>query len=375
MARLQSSKLSLTSYEAALALLYDGSELVQPQDIELSEAIGCIAASSVSATEPYPARDVATRDGWAVRAEEVVGASSYSPVLLSVLPPWVETGDNMPPGCNCVLDTDMVEQAGTFAQVVSEVIPGTGIRRIGQEMAKGSVMIAAGTKIRAVDLLIGRSLGLTHISVRRPLVKIINIPSAQSNSSTTQFIAQAARGAGARIDVSEASGRDVSSIANAVEAGSFDLLVMIGGTGMGRTDMTADALISRGSLRAHGIAIEPGKTSAIGRIGSCPLIALPGSWDHAFGGWLAFVSPILNKLSGFRPRPPVSLPLARKISSAPGMTEIVFLSRENESWLPLSIGDLSLENLSRADAWLAVSGDSEGCAAGTLCSAFPLRDV
>ena len=70
----------------------------------------------------------------------------------------------------------------------------------------------------------------------------------------------------------------------------------------------------------------------------------------------------------------VTLPLARKIASSVGIAEIVLLERNDGAWMPLAVGDLSLETIARADAWLAVPGGSEGFAAGTPVDAYMLRD-
>ena len=65
--------------------------------------------------------------------------------------------------------------------------------------------------------------------------------------------------------------------------------------------------------------------------------------------------------------------LARKISSSVGIADIALLKKSDGAWLPLAIGDLSLDHIVRADAWFAVPGSSEGFAAGTLVDAYMLR--
>ena len=158
------------------------------------------------------------------------------------------------------------------------------------------------------------------------------------------------------------------------DAQPCDLLVTVGGTGVGRTDATIEALASRGALLAHGIALQPGRTAAIGRIAKNPVIALPGAPDQALAGWWTLVLPVLDRLSGREKRSATPLPLARKIASSVGIAEIVLLKNAEGIWMPLATGDLSLETIARADAWLAVPGDSEGYAAGTPVNAYMLWD-
>jgi len=212
------------------------------------------------------------------------------------------------------------------------------------------------------------------VAVRRPRLRLIDIPATAGNAATAQLIAESARAAGAEIICVEAGGRDARSIATALDAEPCDLLLTIGGTGVGRSDATIEALASRGELRAPGIALRPGRTAAIGRITGCPVIALPGAPDQALAGWWTLALPALDRLSGREKRRARTFALARKIASSVGIAEIVLLKEADDAWMPIAIGELSLETIARADAWLAVPGGSEGYAAGTPVDAYMLRD-
>jgi molybdopterin molybdotransferase len=259
-------------------------------------------------------------------------------------------------------------------QVLAEAIPGQGVRRAGGDIAEGGFVIAAGRPVRALDLLVARAAGLAKLTVRRPRLRVINIPPASGQAETARLIAENARVAGASVVCAEAVGRDAASIAKAIDVGACDLIITIGGSGVGRTDTTVIALAQRGKVLAHGIALQPGRTSAVGRIGKTPVIALPGAPDQALAAWWTLGLPVLDLMSGRQQRPAITLPLARKIASSVGIAEIVLLERNDGVWMPLAVGDLSLETIARADAWLAVSGGSEGYAAGTPVDAYMLRD-
>jgi molybdopterin biosynthesis enzyme len=325
--------------------------------------------------EVCPPRDVAAGDGWALCARDLVGASSYSPLPLAAMPVWVESGDPMPEGCDCVLDADLLDHSGPLLQVVAEAMPGQGVRRRGSDIAAGKTVIAAGRRIRRVDLLSARVAGLDSINVRRPRLRLVDVPANAGVSHTALLIFELAGAAGAGTACVAASGRDAASIAEAMDASACDVLVTTGGSGVGRTDETIAALARRGEVIAHGIALQPGHTAAVGRIGNVPVIALPGAPDQALAVWWTLALPVLQRLAGLAPqRDAVTLPLARKIASHVGMTELVLLARIDGQWLPLATGELSLEAIARADAWLAVPGGSEGFAAGTPVDAYMLRD-
>jgi molybdopterin molybdotransferase len=370
MVTIQRLPASLTPLDAALdAVLHDAMP-VTSAELPLAEALRCIAAE-MPPLDAYPPHDIAGADGFALRARDLVGTSSYSPLALAASPVWVEAGAAIPDGCDCVLDSDSVDLSGPLAQVLAEAIPGQGVRRAGADIAAGSRVAEAGRRVLPRDLLIARAAGIARLRVRRPRLRIVNIP---GGTLTADLIAESGRTAGAETACITAEGRDAPSIAKALDDSACDLLLTIGGSGVGRTDATVTALCRRGELIAHGIALQPGRTAAVGRVGRTPVVVLPGAPDQAFAAWWTLALPVLDRLSGRRPRRTLNLPLARKIASGVGIAEIVLLRRKQGAWMPLAVGELSLDAIARAEAWLAVPGGAEGFAAGTAVDAYMLRE-
>jgi molybdopterin biosynthesis enzyme len=374
MIRTQPSTGALTSLDAALAALVDGLAPVSPSFLPLNRALGRIGAPMPVLVRAQPTRDTARMDGWAFRALDLAGASAYSPLLLPVVPAWVESGDAMPEGCDCVLDAGHVDCSGPMPQVFAEAAPGQGVRRSGEDMEAGRPLIAEGQRLSAADLLVARSLGVDEIAVRAPNVRVIDVAAPTGETFTARFIADCARASGVTVGDVETVARDVTSIARSLDDRTADLVILIGGTGAGRADVTGEALGACGALLAHNIALQPGRTAAIGRLDAIPVVALPGSPDQAFAAFLALVQPVLDRLSARSGRPNTILPLSRKISSTVGLAEIALLKREKGAWTPLAVGDFSLDGMRTAEAWLAVPAGSEGYAAGTPVGAWLLRD-
>lgn len=363
---------SLTPLDTALAALLRDLAPVAPANLPLTDALGCISAD-MPPLKPHPPHDIAATDGWALRANDLVGASSYSPLPLATSPAWVEAGDRMPEACDCVIDSDSVDQTGPLIQVLAEAVPGQGVRRAGGDIARGAAVVEAGRRVLPRDLLLARMAAIAELSMRRPRVRIVNIPCA-GETVTAPLIAESARTAGAEVVCVEAAGRDAMSIAKALDASGCDLLLTVGGSGVGRTDATVTALAQRGEVFAHGLALQPGRTTAVGRIGKTPVIALQGAPDQALAAWWTLALPVLDRLSGRRPRRSLTLPLARKIASGVGIAEIVLLQRNQGGWVTLAAGDLSLDAIARAEAWLVVPGGSEGFAAGAAVDGYMLRE-
>jgi molybdopterin molybdotransferase len=363
---------SLTPLEVALADLLGGLEPVPAIELPLSEALGCIAAEFPS-LKAYPSCNVAAADGWALNARDLTGASSYTPVPLRGRGHWVEAGDKLPDGCDCVIDLDSVDYSSSIFQVLTEAIPGQGVRRAGGHFADG-FRLQSGSPVRPVDIVTAQVAGLKKVKVRRPKMHLINVPSIRGEIGTAQLIQESARCAGMEVVSTKASSRDRDSISEAVGDTACDLIVTIGGSGVGRTDATMIALAQCGDVVAHGIALRPGTTSAIAKIGNVPVVALSGLTEHALAAWWTLALPALDRLSGRQPRPATVLPLARKLASSVGIAEIALLGRKDDSWIPLALGDLTFETIVSANAWLTVPGNSEGFAAATPVAAYILQE-
>lgn len=366
---------TLTPLEVALAALLDRARAVAPAELPLAEAVGCVAAEVPKLAVALPPFAVAMVDGWAMRAHDLAGASSYAPLPLAAPPVWIEAGDRVPDGCDCVIDAGGVERNGPVFQVVTEAIPGEGVRRAGADFAAGATTLAGGRPVAAADLVAARAVRRDTLSVRRPHVQVVAVPASDECSDSAELIVALAREAGARVTLATAVARDVTSIATAIGNDASDLLLLVGGSGVGRSDAAADALARRGTVVAHGIALHPGRTAAVGHVGATPAVVIPGAPASALALWLALARPALDRLALRAPRQPMVRPLARKIASAIGFAELVLVKAVDGQWLPLAAGDLPLGQIAAADAWLIVPGASEGYAPGAPVGALPLRDV
>jgi len=339
--------------------------------VSISDALGCASAGFV-APSPLPDRLVAVYDGWAVFSQDCVGASSYSPVPLATAPAWVENGDALPDGCDGVIRPDGLDVATSVPQIICELRPGEGVRRVGEDVSPGTVILRSGQRIDELSLLIAARFGLKMLPIRRPKVGLINVSAEDGNSSTTGYIRHLASRSGALIEHVIVGERSVQAIRAALNCLEADLIVTVGGTGEGRADATVEALGPE-CLIAHGIALAPGRTGAIGKSGQIPVVCLPGALEDALAVWWSLGLPVLDRLIGLE-RSSETRPVRRKIASAAGISDVVLLAREQENWLPLSVGRLPLAALIRAEAWMAIPSQSEGFAPGTPCTAYVFDD-
>ena len=349
---------TLTALDAALAQLRALAQQLPAQRVTLDAALGAVLAQDVHASTELPSSSRALRDGYALSAQEIAGASSYSPVMLMEAPQRVSVGDALPAGCDCVLDAQSLDLSGPVVQVMMEAAPGDGIRRAGEDAAARTLLIGKGERLTTRHLAILRAADVNDIEIRRPRIALLNHGEARvSLQMITTYL--------------QAFGAHVAEVASLeTEA---DLIITLGGTGEGVTDHTIHDLRAQCTLLCHGIACAPARSMALAHVGSVPVVALPGSLIDAMAGWYLLIKPLLMEICGARPVEGLRLPLAQKLASRVGVTELVLLKRAADQFVPLSLGDMPLRLMAEATHICSLHAASEGHAAGEMIEAFPFE--
>ena len=358
---------ALMPLSEAVVLLTKDLAPVPPQAVPLAAAVGRIAAAHGPIARVYPARPVAIRDGWAARADDVLGASSYGPILLTQPLAWVESGDRMPEGTDVVLPPDALDGPS----VIADAPAGAGMRGAGEELPAHGCFVPAGDRITPLRCLALETFGVTSIPVRIPRLRLVVTGSPEPETQSA-FVAALAVSEGAAVLETICVASRPEAIAETLRAPDADATLVLGGTGFGRGDQSAAGLAQAGSVRAHGIALNPGGTAGFGEAEARPVLLLPGRPDAALAAFLALGRPLLAALTGARPPVPTRAPLLRKITSTIGLSEIVFARRERDGVLPLGGADLPLHRLSEADAAILVVAQTEGYPSGTSVEVMAL---
>lgn len=350
---------ALRPLSETLDLLRGAVTPVPPRTLPLPAARGRIAAETVRAAQAVPETPSALRDGYAVEASAIAGASVYAPVLLLRAPPWIEAGAALPAGTDAVLPAEGLEGRNA----VAEAGAWEGIRAAGEDVAAGDVLIAAGERIGPLHLLALGAAGHDGLSVRVPRLRLVatGLDGPEFLTATLAALIAARGGTAEAVVVPD----EEAAIAAALLDGEADAVFVIGGTGFGRTDRSAAALERAGGVTVHGVALRPGETAALGAAGGRPVLLLPGRPEAALAAFLALGHPLLAALSGAREPPNRPAPLLRKIVSAIGLTEIVFVRRRAEGIEPLGGAGLPLRRLVEADGAVLVPPESEGYAEGS----------
>jgi molybdopterin molybdotransferase len=328
---------------------------VAPHEEALAKAVGLALAADVKAASGYPQATLALRDGYAVRSEQTLDASSYAPAPLSGPPIHIDTGQPLPDGTDAVATLDTVQTRGAQAEALAVVAPGEGTLAPDADASAGLKLRLSGAALRRIDVALLAAFRVERVMVRQPRVRITCVSPGAIAKSAAAYIGSA---------IEHESGQAIIgniTLEGALNDESADMVVVIGGTGSGRNDHSVRTLARIGQVAYHGIAITPGETTAIGFAGERPVLLLPGRFDAAFAGWCTIGRRMLARRA-FRliEEQPFSADLGRKIASPLGLAEVVPVRRRLGRVEPVAQGYLPLQALLKAEGWILVPADSEG---------------
>ena len=296
-----------------------------PELIPVPQALGRALAEDLRAPFDVPPTDNSAVDGYAVASADIPGEGTASLQIIADLPAGsvfdgalapgqairIMTGAPMPAGADTVIPQELVEREGNRVKI-SPIAKGANVRLLGEDVAAGTVVIAAGSVLRPQELGLIASLGFPQVLVRqRPRVAILSTGDEvaepgrprkpgqiyDSNRFSLRGLVEAAGGAVTDLGIVPDIRDDLK--ASLLEASrSADIVLTSGGVSVGIYDLVKDVLEEIGGIDFWQVAMQPGRPLAVGRIGESHFFGLPGNPVASMLTFLLFVRPALWKLAG-----------------------------------------------------------------------------
>ena len=315
--------------DALAELLAQAQPLAGMERVRTFEADGRVLAQDLVSPLQVPPHDNSSMDGYAVRAREIADEGVTLPVTQRIpagsapgpLAPGsaarIFTGAPLPEGADAIVMQEDAEAAGEHAvRILRAPVAGQWIRRSGEDVRRGAVVLARGHRLDPAALGLAASIGADRLTVaRRPRVALFStgdelvmpgeVPPEQMRpgaiyNSNRFFLQALLRRLGCELSdfgiVPDA--REPTVRALELAAGEHDLILTSGGVSVGEEDHVKPAVQSLGTLDLWQIAIKPGKPFAHGRVGSAHFMGLPGNPVSSFVTFLLLVRPFLLKLQG-----------------------------------------------------------------------------
>jgi molybdopterin molybdotransferase len=332
---------------------------LDPIELQLPDAQGCVLVEDVTAPVALPPFDNSSMDGYAVRTADVAGASEEFPAVLTVIgdvaaggaglptvgpgqAARIMTGAPLPPGAEAVVPVEWTDGgtgggAATTMRPAGEAPEGASgevrvhrpvearahVRARGSDVQAGDLALEEGTVLGPPQIGLLAAIGRGSVRVRpRPRVVVLSTGSelvqpgeelgeGQIYDSNSFALCAAARDAGALSYRVGAVTDDAEVLRATIEDQLIraDLLVTTGGVSVGAYDVVKEALASVGDADVPGsgidfrkLAMQPGKPQGFGSIGPehTPLLALPGNPVSSYVSFELFVRPAIRALMGLR---------------------------------------------------------------------------
>ncbi len=400
----------MLSLADATRQIFDESYVLGAERLPLPEAQGRVLFADQNANRRLPPWDNSAMDGFAVRASELPGELPIAGVVAAGATPddklepgsclKIMTGAPIPDGADAVVMREQVEEGPERASFSETPKPGAHIRRAGEDVEEGSLLLAAGSVLGPGELAILAAQGIAEVDViRRPRVAILSTgnelvplgatPNAgQIINSNNITLAAQIRDAGAiAIDagiVGDTLAETVRSLRAAVD---YDVLITSGGVSVGDFDYVKDAFAEVGMRTAFWkVAVKPGKPVAFcvreRQKGLQPqlVFGLPGNPASSLVSFELFVRPLLLRLMGHKTtqRDRVLVKLEAKFEKDAGRTHFVRaqVRREGDELVATALrkqGSGMLRSMVSVDCLLILEAEQKIFEKGSSVRAIALR--
>ncbi|OBG30606.1 gephyrin-like molybdotransferase Glp [Mycobacterium sp. E3198] len=312
--------------------------------VALADAQGLVLADDVVAPLALPVFDNSAMDGYAVRAEDVAGATADHPVVLEVaedipagrtdeltLQPKtahrIMTGAPVPAGTTAVVPVEDTDGGVDSVAIRSPRPAGAHIRRAGEDVAPGTTVLRQGQVVTPAVLGLAAALGMAELPVvPRQRVLVMSTGSelvspgealrpGQIYESNSIMLAGAVREAGAEVIAVATAEDDVAQFSSILDryAADADLIITSGGVSAGAYEVVKDAFGREGDQGVDfvKVAMQPGMPQGIGRVAGATIVTLPGNPVSALVSFEVFIRPALRRAMGLpdpeRPHRPAVL--------------------------------------------------------------------
>ena len=400
--------MQVLSFSEALTVVQQhasGLSPTEPELVSLLDGVRLALAEDLVADRDFPPFPRATRDGYAVRSEDVssmpaklhcVGelraGASLEQSSVTVKPGEaveIMTGAPVPSGADAVVMVEYTDRNGEGVTVKRTVTAGENVVPAGSEARKGTVMASRGTRVNHVTVAVAAAVGRAEVAVyRRPRVAVlatgdelvdINFapgPNEIRNSNSYSLAAQVHEAGGEAVILPVAHD-DAAELEVLIRKGAeCDLLLLSGGVSMGKYDLVEQALSKLGAqFFFTGVLIQPGKPLVFGELRGAnkatPFFGLPGNPASTMVTFQLFVRPVLDALAGARQQAPLfaQARLKSDFKIKPGLTRFLPARLDGTHGQPevellkwQGSGDLM--TLAQANCYIVVPPDKEHFAMG-----------
>lgn len=379
--------------------------------VNLRSALGRSLYEDVHSTLDVPGHTNSAMDGYAIRGEDIPPEGTRPFQLIGTA--WagrpfggpvsteqcvrIMTGAPLPEGSNTVVIQEQVQVDGDLVRIAAGHTAGQNVRKAGEDIPKGHIVLETGRRLLPADLGLLASLGIGEVKVHRKLrVAFFSTgdelcslgeelgPGCVYDSNRYTLFGMLQRLGAEPIDMGVIRDRRKDTYDAFEEAAKCaDVILTSGGVSVGEADYVKECLDELGQITFWKVAMKPGRPLAFGRIKDAWFFGLPGNPVSVMVTFYIFVQPALRKLMGEANAAPlyVQARCASKLRKKAGRTEFQrgILSRSDSGDFTVektgAQGSGILTSMSQANCFIILPLESESLEPGASVEVLPFASV
>ncbi|MDP3730388.1 MAG: molybdopterin molybdotransferase MoeA [Candidatus Omnitrophota bacterium] len=320
----------MINVDSALKIILNDIRTLRGESAHLTESLGRVLAEDIYASSDIPGFDNSAMDGYALRALDTQNASKRIPKILNVIEDRragyisrreikngqairIMTGAVMPKGSDSVVMVEDTQRHGKDnVKIFNPVKRGDSVRRKGEDIKKGEMVLVKGTRLNSAHVGLLASLGKARVLVsRKPKIAILATgdevvdvggklkPGELRSSNTYTLYSQILKCGGIPKNLGIAKDKPQMLEAKLRSGLDCDMILTSGGVSVGDYDLVKFILAKMGTnIRFWKVAMRPGKPLVFGLVKGIPIFGLPGNPVSSMITFDVFVKPAMLKMEG-----------------------------------------------------------------------------
>ena len=377
----------LISYEEALERIRKSIKPIRRTEIvPIEKALNRVLTEDIVANMSVPPFDRAAMDGYAVKAQETLGASPFEPKTLKLTEilhagassnrllgrgecVQIATGSPIPKGADAVVMVELTERNGNDVNILKPVYPGANISPKGEDVGKDQVVLRAGEQFFPARIGVLAALGRKEVKVyEKPRIMVVptgtEIQEVGSplqegqiydvNSYTLSLVLSENGAIPIRCKAVPDTDHEIGKAVK--KSPDYDMIVFSGGSSVGERDLLRNVIQEFGTIVFHGIQIKPGKPTLLALVTGKPVFGMPGYPTSCLLNAYLLLVPAIRQMARL-PRKiekTVKVPLAQRVASASGRIQFLTVKIKDNQACPVFKHSGAITSMTEADGYIVL---------------------
>ena len=377
----------LVSYEEALERIRKSIKPIdRTESISIENALDRVLAKEIVANMSVPPFDRAAMDGYAVKAEETFGASSFKPKTLKLTEilragassntvvgkgecVQVATGSPIPEGADAVVMVEFTERKGNDVKILKPVYPRANISPKGEDIEEGKVVIKAGEQLFPARIGALAALGRKKVEVyEKPRIAVVptgteikevgsSLEQGQIydvNSYTLSSIINKNGAVPLRCKAVPDTNDELRNVTKNLL--KHDMIVFSGGSSVGERDLLMSVIQEFGTVVFHGIQVKTGKPTLFALVAGKPVFGMPGYPTSCLINAYLLLVPAVRQMARLPPKTEKTMKarLAKRVASSTGRKQFLTVKIKGDLAYPVFKQSGAITSMTEADGYIVL---------------------